>query len=77
MHCLNLKLTYDCTNDCAFCFSSYMKNETLSFSSLLNTIEKGYRNGAREIVLSGGEPTIHEEKFLKCLELADSLGYEK
>ena len=77
MHCLNLKLTYDCPNNCAFCFSRYMKSEILSLDNLLATIEKGYRNGARELVLSGGEPTIHEEKFLKCLTAADRIGYEK
>ena len=77
MHCLNLKLTYDCTNACKFCFSRYMKNEILTLNNLLATIEKGYRNGARELVLSGGEPTLHEEKFLKCLDAADNIGYEK
>ena len=77
MHCLNLKLTYDCTNNCEFCFSRYMKNEILSSENLLKTIEKGYMNGAREIVFSGGEPTIYKEKFLKCLEAADNIGYEK
>ena len=77
MHCLNLKVTYDCTNNCEFCFSRYLKNEVLTLNNLLGTIEKGYRNGARELVLSGGEPTLHEEKLLKCLELADNIGYEK
>lgn len=77
MHCLNLKLTYDCTNSCEFCFSRYMKDEVLSLSNLLNTVEKGRRNGATELVLSGGEPTLYTEKFFKCLDLADSLGYEK
>ncbi len=77
MHCLNLKLTYDCTNNCAFCFSRYMKNEILTLNNLLATIEKGFSNGARELVLSGGEPTLSEEKFLKCLEAADRIGYEK
>ena len=30
MHCLNLKITYQCTNQCSFCFSSHFANERTS-----------------------------------------------
>ena len=77
MHCLNLKLTYDCSNDCKFCFSKHLKGQNLPLNDLLKVIEKAYSDGAREIVLSGGEPTFYEEKFLSCLAFAEKIGYEK
>ena len=54
-----------------------MKDEILSLENLLSTIEKGYQNGARELVISGGESTLHEEKFFACLTAAERCGYEK
>lgn len=49
----------------------------MPLNDLLKVIEKAYSDGAREIVLSGGEPTFYEEKFLSCLAFAEKIGYEK
>ncbi len=77
MHCLNLKITYDCTNNCSFCFSSYMKDVTISFESLKKAILRGSENGCNELVLSGGEPTLFPEYIMGLISLAESLGYKK
>ena len=86
MRCLNLKLTYACTNRCSFCFSSYLKDEVIGEAGLLREVEEGYRRGCRELVLSGGEPTLCPDTLLNvnrdhlgdngkalCDELRDSI----
>ncbi len=75
MRCLNLKLTYECTNHCPFCFSSYLRESKISLDGLKNAVEEGYRNGCRELVLSGGEPTLYPNYVTTIVELAESLGY--
>ena len=77
MHCLNLKVTYDCTNHCSFCFSSYMKNTVLPLDSLKEAVLQGQRNGCNELVLSGGEPTLYPEYITELISLAVTSGYKK
>ena len=73
MRCLNLKLTYACTNCCSFCFSSYLKDEVIGEAGLLREVEEGYRRGCRELVLSGGEPTLCPDKLLNVMKRADGV----
>ena len=77
MRCLNLKLTYDCTNQCSFCFSSCLKDEVIREDGLLRAVEEGYRRGCRELVLSGGEPTLRPDTLRRVMERADEAGYQK
>lgn len=77
MHCLNLKITYECTNHCSFCFSSYMKDTEIPLESLKKAVLQGHRNGCNELVLSGGEPTLYPEYIIELISLATTLGYKK
>lgn len=77
MRCLNLKLTYTCTNRCSFCFSSYLKDEVIGEAGLLREVEDGYRRGCRELVLSGGEPTLCLDTLHDVMRRADEVGYQK
>lgn len=77
MRCLNLKLTYACTNSCSFCFSSHLKNESIGEVGLLRELENGYQRGCRELVISGGEPTLRPDTLRNVLEHADGVGYQK
>ena len=77
MHCLNLKITYDCTNHCSFCFSSYMKDTIISLESLKKAVLQGHRNECNELVLSGGEPTLYPKYIIELISLALTLGYKK
>ena len=77
MRCLNLKLTYTCTNRCSFCFSSYLKDEVIGEAGLLREVEDGYRRGCRELVLSGGEPTLCLDTLRDVMKRADEVGYQK
>jgi MoaA/NifB/PqqE/SkfB family radical SAM enzyme len=76
MRCLNVKLTYDCNNDCPFCFACELRGERISLPGILHAIEKGYARGCRSLVLSGGEPTLMPSLVMKVLERAMSLDYE-
>lgn len=77
MHCLNLKVTYECTNNCSFCFSSYLKDNIMSLEGMKSAIKKGYENGCEELVISGGEPTIVPQNIIELVLLAEELGYKK
>lgn len=77
MHCLNLKITYNCTNNCSFCFSSYLKDNVMSLVGMKNAVKQGRKNGCNELVISGGEPTTIPETIIELVNLAEQLGYEK
>lgn len=77
MRCLNLKLTYDCTNRCSFCFSSCLKDAVIGEAGLLQEVEDGYRRGCTELVLSGGEPTLRPDTLCRVMERAGEVGYQK
>lgn len=77
MHCLNLKLTYECTNQCSFCFSSYLNGSEMSVEGLISAVKAGYLRGCRELVLSGGEPTLVADTLIQIMVLARDLGYKK
>lgn len=76
MRSLNAKLTYRCTNNCQFCFSSYLKDVKITFAALLKAVDYGYERGCRSLILSGGEPTLLPDTVIKTIEHANKLGYE-
>lgn len=77
LRCLNLKITYDCTNKCQFCFSSYLKDIKISLDGLIKAVENGKNSGCNELVISGGEPTLYPDTIIKIMSLAEHIGYEK
>ena len=77
LHCLNLKITYDCSNHCSFCFSSYMRDTVIPLESLKKAVIQGHENGCNELVLSGGEPTLYPNYIMELINLAESLNYKK
>ena len=77
MHCLNLKLTYQCSNQCSFCFASHLASEKLSVDGLKMAISNGYETGCRELVFSGGEPTVVPDILNDLLLYSNAMGYKK
>lgn len=77
MHCLNLKVTYNCSNDCSFCFSSYMKDVVIPLENLKTAVIQGHKKGCNELVLSGGEPTLFPEYIKELISLAEEYRYKK
>ncbi len=60
-----INITYDCNNDCIFCASNSMNNKSnfLSAEKIISEIEKYDFDLNSELVINGGEPTIHKELF--------------
>ena len=46
-------------------------------AGLLREVEDGYRRGCRELVLSGGEPTLCLDTLHDVMRRADEVGYQK
>lgn len=72
-----MKITYDCTNHCSFCFSNYMKDISISLKNLKDAVFQGSVNGCNELVLSGGEPTLYPEYIMELISTANQLEYKK
>ncbi len=72
---LQLDLGGECNNNCIFCFlgdkSSYAN---LSTGSAKRKICEARENGANELVLTGGEPTIRKD-LVDIVAYAKGLGY--
>lgn len=72
---LFLKLGYTCNNNCIFCVTgNNTPKEFVDGKAVLKTLMQN-RNRYGEIILTGGEPTLHGD-FLKILEFAYMLGYQ-
>ena len=76
MRCLNLKVTYECSNRCSFCFSSYLNDCAISEYDLTKTLVEGRQKGCEGIVFSGGEPTL-SRSLVNLLKLSKELNYKK
>ncbi len=70
-----VRLTYACNNRCLFCHDSVVQSGEMVPRNLLDAqISKGLEQGAKRLILSGGEPTIHPD-FIKMVALGKRLGY--
>ena len=72
-----LRLTNACNNNCIFCLDNELQNGTCrSLNEIRKELNSGIRGGARKLILSGGEPTMHPE-FLEIVSLAKATGYNE
>ena len=70
-----VRLTRCCNNRCAFCHDSEVQDGTVrSFSEVASEIRQGRKNGARRLILSGGEPTLHP-RFVDFVQLGRDVGF--
>ena len=71
-----VRLTRVCNNNCVFCLDKEAQNGTfISIKDIKRDLEKGIKEKAKRVVLSGGEPTVHPQ-FIKIVKLAKDLGYK-
>ena len=72
---LDLKVGFTCNNNCVFCAQAHRKDQgDNTFEELVKDLKEGYRDGAREVVFTGGEPTIRPE-LPKLVETAKKIGF--
>jgi MoaA/NifB/PqqE/SkfB family radical SAM enzyme len=70
-------VTGKCNNNCIFCVATYLKDcGHRPLEVLRKEMEQGLKEGYNQLVLNGGEPTLHPE-FLEIIRLAKNLGYTK
>lgn len=71
-----VRLTRVCNNNCVFCLDKEAQDGTVvSSGDIKRDLEKGVKEKAKRVILSGGEPTIHPQ-FIKIVKLAKDLGYQ-
>jgi MoaA/NifB/PqqE/SkfB family radical SAM enzyme len=73
-----VRLTSVCNNACLFCLDyceDMSKQKHLSVSAIEKDLQKGIKAGARRVILSGGEATIHPD-FIKIVKKSKSFGYQ-
>ncbi len=73
---LDLKVGFKCNNNCIFCAQSHKRNlgDKKTFE-LKNDISDAFYKGCREIVFTGGEPTIRDD-IVELVGFAKRIGYE-
>jgi radical SAM protein with 4Fe4S-binding SPASM domain len=60
----NIAITYDCNNDCEYCKNQLTianKNQEMSFNNFVKVLKWHQKQGMNQILLTGGEPTIHSK----------------
>jgi MoaA/NifB/PqqE/SkfB family radical SAM enzyme len=70
-----VRLTNTCNNHCRFCHDNLVQDGTMRPEEKIKTqIRREFEDGAKRLILSGGEPTIHP-KFVNFISFAKDLGY--
>jgi len=77
MNRLDLKVGFSCNLRCKFCIQGekrfQYKPKTLK--ELTKLMKQNYETGIKEIVLTGGEPTIHKD-IIDIIKCAKKMGYK-
>lgn len=74
---LDLKVGFSCNNRCRFCAQGHRRNlGDNTTQECKENLKEGYENGAREVVFTGGEPTIRDD-ILELVSYAKTLGFER
>ena len=75
---LNIFITNSCQNKCFFCINHKNRNIDISDEEYYNALEKALKelsNKGFEITITGGEPTLNPERFVKTLELCKKYNF--
>lgn len=74
---LDLKVGFLCNNFCRFCVQGNKRSQfgEKPLARVQSELKKGFEDGLRSLVLTGGEPTVHKN-FLEVVKAAKETGYE-
>jgi len=74
---LKIILGFSCNNNCIFCLDEKDRNiKSKTTAEIINEIEEGKKEGAAEIIFTGGEPTIRPDIF-ELVSYAKQSGFQK
>ena len=72
---MNLILTHECNKKCAFCVDEYVGEKGfVSIETVKKSLYFAKQKGIRDILLIGGEPTLHPE-IIGIAKLVKSMGF--
>ncbi len=74
---IDLKVGFACNNFCKFCVQGDKREKLPAkpLAQLKESLQEGRRSGAKGVVFTGGEPSLHPH-ILELVRAARSLGYE-
>lgn len=78
MERVDIKVGFYCNNHCAFCVQG-RKREFLPAKKkkeVEDSLREAYKKGKREVVFTGGEPTLHPN-FLELVTFAKKTGFQE
>ncbi len=71
-----VRITHACNNRCLFCLDRENQNGSiLPMKEIIMDLRKGRSLGARRVIISGGDPTMHPE-LSKIIKKAKKIGYD-
>jgi len=78
MERVDIKIGFHCNNACLFCVQGRKRDSlpTKSRQEVERSLREAYGKGKREVVFTGGEPTLHPD-FLSLVRMARDIGYEE
>lgn len=73
---VDIKVGFSCNNQCFFCVQGRkrQKQPAKDFELLKKYLKDSFEDGCKEVVFTGGEPTLHPN-FLELVALAKEIGY--
>jgi MoaA/NifB/PqqE/SkfB family radical SAM enzyme len=77
MQRVDIKIGFRCNNFCKFCVQGNKRKilPAKDIKEIKKSLKKAFKSDKREVVLTGGEPTLHP-RFLEIVKLAKSIGFE-
>jgi radical SAM protein with 4Fe4S-binding SPASM domain len=74
---IDIKVTFNCNNHCYFCVQGRKREyyKPKSLDEIFQELNIAFREGYREVVFTGGEPTLHKD-ILQIVAEAKRIGYK-
>lgn len=78
MERVDIKIGFRCNNRCKFCVQGSKRDflPAKSKKEVENSLKQAYNQGKREVVFTGGEPTLHPH-FLDLVKYAKEAGFKE
>lgn len=78
MERVDLKVGFRCNNRCKFCVQGNKRNYLVAKhkKEIRNSLKQSFAKGKKEVVFTGGEPTLHPD-FLEIVGMAKDMGFEE
>ncbi|HBA61955.1 MAG TPA: hypothetical protein DCZ92_14305 [Elusimicrobia bacterium] len=75
---IDIKITFRCNNKCDFCAQGHKRDIVTdrTLEQVHKDLTSAYANGSRDVVFTGGEPTMHPH-IIDCVAMAKKLGYHR